>query len=63
MKFNEFLKPIPKAFENASFAANLFEKKEVLLFIFFEMFISFFVKIRFTNFLFEISKSYTGDTF
>jgi len=26
LKFNPFLNPVPKAFENASFAANLLEK-------------------------------------
>jgi len=40
LKFNPFLKPEPNAFENASLAANLLEKKETLFFFFFDSVIS-----------------------
>ena len=35
LKFSFFLNPVPKALENASFAANFLEKKDVLFEIFF----------------------------
>ena len=52
LKLNPFLKPVPKALENASFAENLLEKKAVLLLIFFDLIISWFEYIRDINFLF-----------
>ena len=54
LKFKPFLNPVPKAFEKASFAANLLEKKQVLLFIFCDFRISSFEKILDKNFLLEI---------
>ena len=54
LKFKPFLKPVPKALEKASFAANLLEKKAVLLSAFFDLIISSLEKIRETNFLLVI---------
>ena len=54
LKFKPFLKPVPKALEKASFAANLLEKKAVLLSVFFDLIISSLEKIRETNFLLVI---------
>ena len=54
LKFKPFLKPVPKALEKASLAANLLEKKAALLIIFFDLIISSFEKIRDINFLLVI---------
>ena len=50
LKLRISLKPVPSALENASLAANLLEKKAVLFFVFFDLLISSFVKIRNKNF-------------
>ena len=55
LKFNPLVKPVPRDFTSASFAANFFAKKDVLFLIFFEFIISFFEKTLFINRLFLIA--------